>query len=302
MTQDTIESLHLENDVLSIRILPKRGGKLVSLYSKKEQFELLYQPLRGYPPLKTGLPFSVGDASGFDDVFPSMGETYRGPWTDHPLTMPDHGEIWTSEMSVENASSQTIQLFSQGNILPYVYRKRIDLEGRTIKLLIAIRNTGKKPLPLVWVCHCLMRLDKDTFFQFPPESKRILCLPGCTYPQSTALETDINHPTYGFHNPPPEGRMMKFYFRDPVLNGLCVACYPASGMKAEMRFNTDCLPWLGFWITTGGYRGESNFAFEPSSAYYDTWTEAEKHDRLPLLAPGNEVCIQLNISLIPYRQ
>ena len=46
---DTMEAFQLENEVLSVRILPKRGGKIASIYSKKEKFELLYQPRNGYP-------------------------------------------------------------------------------------------------------------------------------------------------------------------------------------------------------------------------------------------------------------
>ena len=53
------EALCLENEVLSVRILPGRGGKVASLYSKREQFELLYQPLHGYPALQAGMPFSA---------------------------------------------------------------------------------------------------------------------------------------------------------------------------------------------------------------------------------------------------
>lgn len=296
---DTMEAFQLENEVLSVRILPKRGGKIASIYSKKEKFELLYQPRNGYPALKAGMPFSEGDASGFDDVFPSMGETYQGLYTVHFLNLPDHGEIWTSEMSVDNASNRSILLSCKGNVLPYEYRKQIVLDGRTVKLMIDIRNTGKKPLPLVWVCHCLMRLEEDTVFEFQQEDKRIFCLPGCTYPSKDALETVIDDPAYRFLVPPPDGYMMKFYFQCPVTVGQCAAYYPTSGIKAEMRFDPAYLPWLGFWITTGGYRSERNFAFEPATAYFDTWTEAEKMVRLPLIAPGKETHIQMEISLLP---
>lgn len=302
MTHAMPEALCLENEVLSVRILPGHGGKVASIYSKREQFDLLYQPLHGYPALQAGMPFSAGDASGLDDVFPSMGEVYRGALAERPLVLPDHGEIWTAAMAVEDASSHAAVLLAQGKVLPYAYRKHIQLDGRTLKLQIHIRNTGDRPLPLMWVCHCLMRLEKDTWFDFPKECRRIFCLPGCTYPSASALETAIDHPAYRFHHAPPEGRMMMFYFRDPAVIGHCTAHYPASGMKAEMRFDTDSLPWLGFWITTGGYRGEKNFAFEPASAYYDTWTEAEKHNRLPLIEPGRDARIGLDISLLPVRQ
>ncbi len=302
MTHVAPEALCLENELLSVRILPERGGKIASICSKRERFELLYQPRQGYPPLRAGMPFSAGDASGFDDVFPSMGEAYRGALAEQPLTLPDHGDIWTTAMAVESASRHAATLFAPGTALPYEYRKQIRLEGSTLSLRVHIRNTGHRPLPLVWVCHCLMRLEEDTWFEFPQGCRRIVCLPGCTWPSPAALDADIDDPAHRFHHAPPEGRMMKFYFRDPVPGGQCAAHYPAGGMRADMRFDTAGLPWLGFWITTGGYRGEKNFAFEPASAWYDTWAEAERQRRLPLIPPGEEARIDLSLSLTAERQ
>ncbi len=292
--------LKLENKDLSVCVLPRRGGKIASIFDKKKNFELLYQPGREYPSLYYGMPFSHGDASGFDDVFPSMGEIYSGPLSDNPLILPDHGEIWTSVMSVENMSASSVRMSTQGQILPYDYSREIWLDGRNVRLQIRIRNTGTKSLPLVWVCHCLMRLEKDTIFEYPLGSRRIECIGGCTWPGTKPLYTEVDDPVWAFSSPPPENHMMKFYFRDPVISGCCAVCYPESGMKAMMTFNPDVLPWLGFWITTGGYRKEHNFAFEPSTAYYDTWERAERNGRLPKLEVDEEACLNLSVSLRPW--
>ena len=55
----------------------KMAVKIASIFDPGRHFELLHQPRTGYPPLDPGMPFSEGDASGFDDVFPSMGEQWR---------------------------------------------------------------------------------------------------------------------------------------------------------------------------------------------------------------------------------
>ncbi len=277
----------LENDSLIVRILPGRGGKMASLKDRQTGFDVLYRPQGGYPPLEPGMPFDRGDASGFDDVFPSMGESYRGAAWDVPLDLPDHGEVWTSPMDVKSVSRCAAEMHFTGRMLPYAYTKSILLEGRTVHIRIRIRNTGRKDLPLLWVCHCLMRLEEDTVLEFPPGAAQRLYVPGCS--------------DAGPAVPPPEGHTMKFYFADPVREGICAACYPGHGMRAEMRFDAARLPWLGFWITTGGWRGEKNFAFEPATAFYDTWTCAEKYGRLPRLMPGEEAEMRLSLSLSPIR-
>ncbi len=293
------EARRLENEFLSLLILPGRGGKIASIRDRKRNFELLYQPAGDYPPLSPGMPFSRGDASGFDDVFPSMGERYEGPLREDPLLLPDHGEIWTARMDTEDTSPGKIRLRTRGKRVPYDYTKEIWLEKREIRISIRIRNTGNRVLPLVWVSHGLMRLEEDTRFEFPRGMRGIYCLGGCSWPGREARSAALDDPALSLASPPPEGHTMKFYFRDPVTAGECAVYYPRSGMKAVMAFDPGKLPYLGFWITTGGYRGERNFAFEPATSWFDTWSCAEKNGRLPLLGPGEETCFPLSVFLTP---
>ncbi len=291
--------IRLENEYLSLQILPDRGGKIASIRDRQRDFELLYQPSGGYPPLYPGMSFSQGDASGFDDVFPSMGERYEGALWGEVLDLPDHGEIWTAELEPEVISSRKIRLRTRGRVLPYEYTREISLEERRVKAEIRIRNMGERKLPLVWVSHGLMRLEEDTLFEFPRGMQDIFCLGGCSWPGQEARSAALDDPTFSLLSPPPEGHTMKFYFREPVTAGECAAYYLRSGMKAVMAFDPGKLPWLGFWITTGGYRGERNFAFEPATAWYDTWSCAEKNGRLPMLKPGEETCFSLSVILFP---
>ena len=296
MTADP-NTLTLENEYLSLRVLPARGGKLSSFVDRATGFELLFQPPKGYPPLAPDMDFSKGDASGLDDVFPSMGEVYAGPLTDTVYFLPDHGEIWTSEMAVESASPEEVTLRCEGRLLPYLYKKRFRLSGRRVDMEIAIRNTGREKLPLVWVSHGLLRLESDTRFEFPADARYVECMPG--YPEKDSAVCSVDGPRYRFHEPVPEGAMMKFYFAEPVREGRCRALYPSHSIAAEMTFDTRALPYLGFWITNGGYRGDRCFAFEPATAYYDTWQCAFANARLPLLSPGSEATLSLSLSLSP---
>ena len=291
------ERIELDNDILSACVLPERGGKTASLKLQKTDFELLSQPSRGYPELKSGMRFSDGDASGFDDVFPSMGEHFTGYEGYPELLLPDHGEVWSRAFRVRSVSKRHVRMETEGSILPYHYEKEISLSGNTMKESVLIRNTGDRPFPWLWVCHCLMRLDQDTRFAFPVGVEEVECLPGCTYPSSDGLHTRVNAPDLTFSAAPPAGHCMKCYVEKPVRQGVCRVLYPSEGIRAEMRFDPGKLPYLGFWITTGAYRGEANFAFEPASGYYDTWEKALESGTLSMLEAGRSVQFEISISI-----
>ena len=288
----------LENEYITAGVMPGRGGKVCSIRDKDTGFELLYQSERGYPPLSPGMDFSGADASGMDDVFPSMGEVYAGPITDTVYFLPDHGEIWTSAMETAEADKSHISMRTQGVLLPYEYHKTVSLKGRRVEAAVRIVNRGEEPLPLVWVSHGLWHLEADTRFVFPRDGKYIEHLGG-GYPEEEGGMASIDNPRYRFHEPVPQGKAMKFYFAEPVKEGRCAAVYPGAGIKAEMTFDPEKLPYLGFWITNGGYRGDKNFAFEPATAYFDTWQRAFANGRLPRIEPGGEVRLELGIGLSP---
>ena len=295
MSDSFPQEIRLSDENLTLRILPERGGKIASMFFHPLSFELAYQPRDGYTPLTPGMRFSDGDSSGIDDVFPSMGETYSGSLADTTLILPDHGEIWTMPMAVRSRSATEAVMTTRGRILPYDYEKRIRLESGSVRITISIRNTGTRLLPLVWIFHGLLRLEPDAFFSFPPECRMLETL-GCGYPGKTKIETDVLDSRFCFLNPPPNGNMMKFYFSDPVQTGNCSVTYPVQHLRLNLTFDPKALPWLGFWITTGAYRGESNFAFEPATAWFDTWQSAESRQRLPLLSPGEKAVLRLGFT------
>ena len=285
----------LENATHLARLYPLRGGKTGSFIHKATGFEIMQPPHDGvYPPLDPGMPFYKSDTSGFDDVFPSMGAE-RYSFHGHEIDIPDHGEIWTMPMRVE-VDGLEARFTAKGAILPYCYEKTVRLDGDTLEYAWRVQNTGDISILAMWVCHCLMRREPDTRFEFPDECHELIDL----FPGKGAL---LSRPASGWDAAlPPEGKAMKFYFTEPVPQGRCAAVYPLSGMRAEMNYDSAALPYLGFWITTGGYRGDQAFAFEPATGYCDTIEAAEKTGRLPMLASHARLEFSLSIRLSALQQ
>lgn len=291
-----MNSIILKSRVLTITVLPQRGGKIASIRFLPRSFELLFQPPGSvYPNLTPGMPFHLGDASGFDDVFPSMGPE-TADMQGAALTIPDHGQLWTSPMTARlerEALALRCELSGSG----YTYEKRIYLEEGRMCYDVTICNLRPEPLPAVWVCHCLMRYEPGMTFFFPQDAHIARNLiSGSPLGKAGQLHV-LGESDYDFAHPPKAHSAVKFYFQDTVSQGWCAADYPASGVRATMRFDPATLPYLGFWMTTGAYRGDWNFAFEPATSFYDTVACAQKNYRLARILPGRDLRLHLSLEL-----
>lgn len=292
-----MEKIILKNDRMAVTILPKRGGKTASIFLKSRNFELLAQPPGGiYPSLLPGMPFHIGDASGFDDVFPSMGEG-ETEVQGELMKLPDHGMIWTAPMHAEQHEN-TVSLSWNCPRPSFRYEKRIQLEENRVYYQIVITNTSSHLLEGIWVCHCLMHDEEGVNFEFPEEARTAVNLiPGSCLGEA-GREHKIWNSAHDFLHPPADNSAIKFYVKEPIRNGCCAANYPRSGIRVLLRFDPNALPFLGFWMTTGAYRGDRNFAFEPATGYYDTIACARTNGRLSFIPPSGQMILNMSIELI----
>ena len=70
-------------------------------------------------------------------------------------------------------------------------------------------------------------------------------------------------------------------------------------MAAQLEYDSTMLPYLGFWATGGGYRGDVNCALEPTNGYYDGIPNAWQHNACPVLTPDETWNFTLSIQLYP---
>ena len=62
-------------------------------------------------------------------------------------------------------------------------------------------------------------------------------------------------------------------------------------------YDAQALPYLGVWITAGGYRGDCNCALEPSTGFYDGISRARENGSLKVIKPGEIFSFTLEICL-----
>ena len=172
---------------------------------------------------------------------------------------------------------------------PWHYEKRLSLRGNRLHAQWRIRNAGSVPQAFVWICHCLWRLEPDMRFCYPPGVSAVL--------------VDSEIPTPLITTTVAEGEQRKIYLQQPVAEGLCGFDWLGAGISVRLRFDRLRLPWLGFWITNGGWFGARHFGFEPTTGYYDTVRRACASGTAVTLKPGEntEFSLEIIVSLLSRR-
>jgi len=300
----------LENEYLSVIIVPEMGGKSISVYEKGKQFELLAQPRPGYQEAyQKGTSFADCAAFGFDDAFPNI-DGGSVLVDGKMIAYPDHGEIWSSPMEVISWDQErnTLELYYKSPLLQYGYEKKILLRDRTIVYAYRITNQGTAAFPFIWAFHCLVRYEEDMRILFPKDTNTftnvlqssVLGKAGTQYQvEQTKEGLTARNTNYRFDRvPEAKSRSMeKYYVSDAVKEGLCGYDYPSHEVRCRIRYDAAKLPWLGFFVTAGGFKGDYNCALEPSDGYYDSIETALHNKRCPVAEPGEHKEFEIEIEI-----
>lgn len=285
----------MENQQLRAEILPKRGGKIASLRFKGS--EMLFQPKDIYCGIPSaGAPFADYEAAGFDDAFPNI-DPETIDFNGKKIQYNDHGDIWTSEFESDIKDNRLI--LGMGNNR-YTFGKSIELADNSISLLYSVKNVSDELFPCFYTMHCLFRYEDGMRIIFPEEVAMVenaidckeLGKKGILYHYPAALE-DIDLSYVGKSS----GVCRKFYASDAVTEGRCALDYTKTGFNVMLEWDAERLPYLGFWITEGGFRGDYNCAPEPSSGYYDSISKAIDNRKLWMLEPGEEKKFKIRITI-----
>ena len=299
-----LEGIQLENDIQSVVILPSLGGKIASLYRKDRDFEFAEQYAgEQYRMPSFGSAFPEYDASGLDDAFPNIDRSDNVTLDGCTYTYPDHGEIWSSSFETE-LLSDGVKLSFESAAFSYSYIKCIRLSENRLLLDYEIENTGEKPFPCIWAFHGLMRYEEDMEFLFAPDVQGFWNVADGVElgPEGSIHERENSY--YDFSKVPDKKSqsVRKYYANGPCKEGFCGYHYPSQQMECFYHYDAQKLPYLGIWITSGGFRGDYNCALEPANGFYDDIRIAEKNQQLYRLKKGEPLQFTLEIETRSYKK
>jgi galactose mutarotase-like enzyme len=298
------QAIKLENQFIKVIILPIMGGKVASLYRKDKEFELLYQNRElTYRKPKFNDKFSNYDASGFDDAFPTIDEAMVNIGGKSEV-YPDHGEIWSSSFTYK-ITSEKVMLKCEGTVIKYEYIKTFSLSEDNLMIDYEIINKSNEDFPCIWTMHGLINCEEDMELLFPKNTKEVVNVSESinlgqvgkvhAYPLTLTEEGKVFKLNKVL--PLSSNNMEKYYVKGAVEEGCCGAYYPSKDVTYRLHYDKEKLPYLGFWVTEGAYRGDYNCALEPSNGYYDSIEIARKEDKLCVIKPKESLRFSLRLEV-----
>lgn len=301
-----IKCITLENERLVIKVIPQSGGKIQSIYDKKKNKEFLYQaPGEEYIISGYDDPFEKGECSGFDEMFPSIDACLYPdkPWED--VKIPDHGEVWPLQWDHE-ISGHDLKLKVCGMQFPYILYKKISFTGeRKIRIEYRAENLSDSDFKFLWVAHPLFNCNEYTRILMPPCVKEIFnvnrdssVLGGYgqihRWPQTIDLNGNIVD--ISKVNPRTRNKCEKYYALNKLEQGWCALHDTESGDMVEFSFPEEKVPYLGVWVTEGGFNDQYNVAMEPCTGSFDNLQVADSRGVAGVLKPNSEYCWFLEIA------
>lgn len=299
------KGIQLENANIQIIVLPKFGGKIASIYHKNKKFEFAFQNKEKiYKKPKLYSDFSQFDAAGLDDAFPTIDQCeveYMGK----KIIYPDHGEIWTSDFQVISIEENKVKLRYVSRILPYEYIKTISLKNNKIKIEYSIENHGDEKFPCIWAAHFLINCNEDMEIRLPKGTNYVRNVQKSsrlgqintihTYP----LTEDLQGNEYNLSKVLSESsnHTEKYYVNNKVNEGMCSIYFQNVNLEYILKYDKEVLPYLGFWVTEGGFRGDYNCALEPTNGFYDNIDIAKKEDKIFYLKAHDKLEFNMEIEI-----
>lgn len=304
----------LENEYLKVRVLKRFGAKVASIYHKPMGFEFLHQPTKNLydKPLyvekdgKPGIDFSHYDTSGLDECFPTIDAcTYATEKNTYFL--PDHGELWYSEanqsieayelpkgvgreLEEEEEQYALVSSFTTKS-MPFSFKRALVLQEANLILDYEVENLGEEPLPFLWALHGLATLDRDMELVLPEGSLQNVMNENYDFDAFDKLLLEEY----------PKNAMVKFYLEHPVDAGKASLLYPRQNLRVNYKWKAKDLPYLGVWVTTGGFKKEKNLALEPCTGFYDSVERAVEEEKISVLKPKEKKKWSVVLEFLPLR-
>ncbi len=266
--------------------VPELGGRMASLRATRGSAarEWLYRPTADLRLWRNPLgdAFTRSTHVGLDECLPSVDACVVRERRQH-----DHGEVWTLPWTVEHRrlDDGCIDLRVDLPLSPFRLERSATLAGATLRLAYTLTNRGSEPEPWSWAFHAL--------FSFVPGDR--LELPGDVSTVLTEAARGVPLPPgpWSWPEPLPNVRLDRnalggdrHYvktFAGPLTSG-SAALVAADGQRLDLRWDAQADPWIGIWLTRGGYQGQHGWAVEPTNV--PTGSLAKAGATAPVLAPG----------------
>jgi len=271
-----LEVVGLCSDLVDIAVVPALGSKIVRLHDRHADREWTWSARteRTLHRNKIGDDFERSPLIGIDECIPTIAPCRSGE-----VEFPDHGEAWmrTWELDDQALDDCAIVTSLMLSTCPLRLVRRITVEDARVRIDYTLQHLGFAPIPYAWALHPLFAMRQGDHLEIAdaPAEGRVDSAMGLG-----GLEADG---TCAWPSPLPNVELDTFALgREPACVKLYLRTAPAGsfaivndrdGTTLRCRYGPpEVLPYLGVWITRGGWNGFHHFAIEPCNVDNDDAT------------------------------
>jgi len=285
-------AIALRSAELEVVVVPAIGMRITNLRRLRGR-EWLWRneqiPLAAPHP---GAPYSESaDFGGWDECFPTAGET--------------HGELWSASWTssvYEHPGGTTLTSSMQGTDFPYQFQRELTLDPRepVVRLRYRVRHLGDAPFRWIWSAYPLLNIQAGSTLTLPTAGQmKVARVHGPGQDQlregmTVDWASELGGQGRSLSLPSDGGWVLKL-FGDIGHSGHMSLIDPRRGERLELVVDPVEVPQVGVWINARGWappgRGRTpyyNLALQPCIGAPDDLTEAVESGTARTLSPGEE--------------
>lgn len=157
----------LANAEMSVVVDVAYGARIAGIMDRVTGREWMLQDGRGDDVSDT-VRYGGGEAIGWDECFPTV-----LPWdaSDTPWggMLRDHGVLWGRHATLVESSDHHVVTEQTG--AAFAFRRRLDLNGPTLRASYRVENRTDRPLPYLWAAHGILRVTTEDRIVLPGVSR-----------------------------------------------------------------------------------------------------------------------------------
>lgn len=294
MSRDGLRVIRLENESLSLYILPEVGAKILRLLDKKQARNFLWENPRIRPQrFPVDANFDNYWCGGWDDAFPTADACV---YNNEPF--PNLGELRSLEWAVEETKSDhnkaLVCLSTFGPISAIKASKTISLLDREVQMHFEIEGMGPLPVDFLWGTHPAFAVETGTRLIVPA---RVGIVGHSTDPSMGSVGERYQWPLLKGKHGITDMSVVK-----GISAGVACGHYATeledgwfavetSGIGILYEFPLELCPHLWLWLVYGGWRGYHHAIVEPWTGYPVNLDQAVKDGRANRLFPGTTFAV-----------